>query len=340
MCSDLFPCSESGVFPSNKSHLAFFFLFLFPLSVSSSLYFIPAIHFFFPRFWIVCQRTSVWALLGHTGGLSSWLEGSLDSLQMVRCSSSVPPTHGSTPSPSPSCPLLLCLSIASFLYLSFFSAISFLSPPVVCPFLHFSSSFTSIVLSSTGCLFHLPLPRPPPSPPPPCWSPLSSLHLPIISPPLSSSLCSLFLRFPHATSPPPSPSPSISRFPPETQPAWHTVFTQPVTGCLCLLPPRHWGGRDRQNQPSGGFSLGCPSLNLKMLLRKIDCCRVFFLSSFILSPFSIHPVAEWRLVPATRSSHGLWIKGEQGGWIVRMDHLRLRTGGYISVASYQNESPS
>lgn len=142
---------------------------------------------------------------------------------MVRCSSSVPPTHGSTPSLSPSCPLLLCLSIACFLYLPFFSAISFLSPPVVCPFLHSSSSFTSIVLSSTGCLFHLPLPRPPPM--------LISSILSSSPNYLSTFILLSLLSFPPASltppQPPPSPSPSISRFPPRPG----------LLGTLYLLSP-------------------------------------------------------------------------------------------------------
>ena len=59
-------------------------------------------------------------------------------------------------------------------------------------------------------------------------------------------------------------------------------------------------------------------------------------------PFSVffHLLQFHLLLPVTWSSRDLWIKGVRGGWIVRVDHLRLWTGGYASVASYPNESPS
>lgn len=85
----------------------------------------------------------------------------------------------------------------------------------------------------------------------------SSLASQTLRLPLSFSHC--FPSLPVFSSPPPLPISSFLSLlpylvPSETEPAWHIVFTQPVTLRLYLLPTRRWGRRDRVNQPFGGFS--------------------------------------------------------------------------------------
>lgn len=320
---------------------------LFLVSASSSLYCISAwlfvfLIFFFPGFELfvrkqACEQLFFVVLTGSCSPAGrSWIEGSPYSLQMVKSSSSVLwahntsislcvyPAHFSIFSYCTSCLFqpsfsFLLLHFPCFFHLPVFSSLS-LSAPFL-PLIFFSS------YSRPSLFYRLPLSlcSPPASHslhPPLLWSFLPSLHLPIISVPSSFSRCLLSLSPPITTSPPFSPSPAPS----ETQPAWHIVFTQPVTGCLCLLPIQRWGSRDRDNQPFGGFSSQlsrcCLSLNLKTLPWKIDCFRGFFL----LSSFSIYSVSSEGSCPLCQTK-STWpvVTGSGMGWIVKTDHLRLWT---------------
>lgn len=224
---------------------------------------------------------------------SSWIEDSPFSLQMVKCSSVLSqhntfsvslclhPTFSSFASSLiPTLFLSAFLPFLSLLYIPFFLHLPFLSMITFCfCFLSLPSFFFfSYPCPLQVAPFMLPLT--------PCLPPLT-LIFPVLpsSPnhlstfiPLSLPSCTL-LQSPTSSSLSPSPVPT------ETQPAWHIVFTQPVTGCLCLLPLQRWGRRDGKNQPFGGFSSQlsrcCLSLNLKTLRWKIDCFGGFFvLSSF------------------------------------------------------------
>ncbi len=280
--------------------------FLFPVSVSSSLYFSTAVCFpnFF-RFWIVCQETSVWALFCRTHRLlfSSWQQlnwrFTVFSLQMVKCCSVLSqhntlsislclyPAFSSfvssliSPLASFSLSSLSLIHIPFFLHLPFFiiACCLFLT---LFSFLNFSSSLTPV-------LYRLPLSSY--SPPvshslssPLLWSFPSSLHLPIIS--LSLPSHTLLQSPPHPLSLSLSLSLSLHLLFPLRLSLLGTLYLL----SLCLLPLQRWGRREGEKQPFGGFSSQLTrcglSLNLKMLCWKIDCFRGFL--SFHLFKFILY----------------------------------------------------
>lgn len=217
----------------------------------------------FSRFWIVCQKTSIWAcFLVTLKGFSSW--------QKLNWTFALFPADGEM------------LSTSALPTHSLLHVLCFFSSPLLC---HPSPSFPSFSLSSlfpsTGYSFHHALLKPltPDLPLPPTSSILSS------SPNYLSTF--ILLLLPSLPLPPSHPC----LVPSETQPSWHIVFTQPFTGCLGLLPIRCWGRTDRENQPFGGFFSRPTCLRACRWILK-HCEKWLFQSRFsVLSSFSIYSVS-------------------------------------------------
>lgn len=90
-----------------------------------------------------------------------------------------------------------------------------------------------------------------------------------------------------------------------------------LAACVYYL---RWGRRDGEHQPFWGFSSDSPSSAYRCILKY--CVGLSFVPPFNLFQFILHPVP----TPACYVKiHMTCSCREQGGWIMKMDHLRLWT---------------